>query len=90
MDAQTSSRRSKDHEIIHRSTIRDTVAFIGMLINAAGLVWGAAKLSASVDSLKETTTEFKATLVSVTTKVTNLEIRTAVIESKQAQVSPIQ
>lgn len=43
----------------HQMNIRDAIAVLVFLLNFSGIVWGAAKISSSVENLKEVTLDLK-------------------------------
>jgi hypothetical protein len=63
-------------------TTTETIAIIGLAINGAAIVWGAAKLSSSVEHLSTTMKEIKNIVMSVQETVHNLVGRVWVMEDR--------
>ena len=53
-----------------------------LLVNVAGIVWGAAKLSSSVSQLKESTERMDKTVRTVAESVSRLDTRVTVLEDR--------
>lgn len=62
-------------------TLNELLAVFGLTINAGALVWGAAKLTAAVDNLKELVNKLEKLLGSNTDDVIDLKARMKVVEN---------
>ena len=63
-------------------TTTEVVAIIGLCVNGAAIVWGAAKLSSSVEHLSTTMKEIKGIVMTVKETVNNLVSRIWVLEDR--------
>lgn len=63
-------------------TNTEVIAFLGLGMNAAAVIWGAAKLSSAVEHLKETVAEIKEIAMNVQNIVHNLMARVYVLEDR--------
>jgi hypothetical protein len=63
-------------------TTTEVIAITGLCINGAAIVWGAAKLSSSVEHLTTTMKEIKSIVMSVEDVVHNLVGRMWVVEDR--------
>lgn len=59
---------------------------VTVLVNVAGIVWGAATLSASVKQLKESTERMDQTVRDVGERVSELDTRVSVLEDRDQRV----
>lgn len=58
------------------------VAVFGLFLNLGILVWGIAKMSAGIESLKETVNEFKTWFHEMRNRVDELNTRVSVLEDR--------
>ena len=63
-------------------TITEQVAIVALGINAGAIIWGAAKLSSSVDHLKDTVAEIKEIVMNVSNQVHSLIARVYILEDR--------
>lgn len=61
-------------------TLPELLGVSGLILNAGALVWGAAKLTAAVDNLKELVGKLERILNSNTTDISDLHARVLVLE----------
>jgi hypothetical protein len=65
---------------------KELLTFITILINISALVWGAAKISATVDNLNESVVDLRATTRKLVSDIAEIKIdynaRLEVLESK--------
>ena len=62
----------------------DAGVMIGLVVQAAALVWGASAISSSVKSLTKTVAKLDATVVHLDRRVQDHEVRLAVFEAVNA------
>jgi hypothetical protein len=55
-------------------TLREIVMVLTLLLNVGGLIWGAAKITSTVDDLTKTTSRLDNTVSSMATIVTNMQV----------------
>lgn len=59
-------------------------AVIGIILNVAALVWGAGKISQSVQTLSEAVVELRSTVGSINARVNSNTIDIEVLKAKEA------
>ncbi len=59
-----------------------------LIINVAGLVWGAAKITAAVESVQATAAKLEVTLYQVSASVQDLRERVGVLEDRDQRARP--
>jgi hypothetical protein len=84
---------SLSNDIGQKLSLKDVVVLITLLLNISALVWGAAKLATTVESLTLTVSKLSVNVDALTTKISDMRVdygaRILVLEEKMKN-APIQ